>query len=250
MSPPAHPTILLIQGSFQRPDVYSPFVKLLESRGFGVVQPELPSLTGQDQPDFPQKTLADDSAVIEAALQRLVQDEAKKVVVVMHSYGGLVGAEAVPEELTLSSREHRGLLAGGVAHFIYVAAFVMPPGQSIGAAMRDSPNHTIEDGRIRMLDPRALIYNDLPPEEAASLVDRMTVQSAGVLDTVLTRCAYSYVPSTYVVCTADPALPPPVQERFAQAAGSEVKNIAAGHSPMLSKPEQLANIIVEISEGV
>jgi hypothetical protein len=104
------------------------------------VQPSYPSLTGQNEPDFSKRTLTDDVKVVEAALRKLVEDENLTVLVVMHSYGGLVRAESVPEELTLKSCKESGL-SGGVAHFFYNAAFVMPMSQSVTSAIGDSPDH-------------------------------------------------------------------------------------------------------------
>ncbi|EMR71587.1 putative methyltransferase domain-containing protein [Eutypa lata UCREL1] len=241
---PVKPTIVLLQGTFQLPEVYHKFAKIIESRGFPVVQPSYPSLTGQDEPDFTKKTLADDVRVVETAIGNLVDGEGKTVLVVMHSYGGLVGAEVVPEDLTLKSRRDRGL-PGGVASLFYFAAFVMPMGQSVATAVGDSPNHDYWDGRFKMRDPLSTMYNDLPADEAAYWSDRVIPQSSAVKGTVMARCAYAYVPSTYVVCTGDNAVPPQVQEMFAQLAGAQVKKIDSGHSPMLSKPEELMALLGE-----
>lgn len=196
----------------------------------------------QSDPEFTRKSLKDDADVVEVAIRKLV-DEGRTVIVVMHSYGGLVGGEAVSEDLTLKSRQTRGL-TGGVAKLFYCAAFVMPKGQSIASAVGDSPDHDTWDGRFKMRDPQSTMYNDLPAEEAAYWTERVVPQSGAVMGTLIERCAYTYVPSTYVVCTGDRALPPQVQEMFAQLAGAtSVCKIEAGHSPMLSKPEEIMALI-------
>ncbi|KAI1500727.1 alpha/beta-hydrolase [Biscogniauxia marginata] len=233
MASPTKPTI-----------VYHKFARLVESRGFPVVQPSYPSLSGQDEQDFAKKTLADDVGVVEAVIKKQVEGEGKTVLVVMHSYGGLVGAEAVPEELILKDRKSHGL-PGGVAYLFYFSAFVMPMGQSVATAVGDSPDHDHWDGRFKMRDPLATMYSDLPADEAAYWSDRVIPQSNAVKDTVMKRCAYTYVPSTYVVCTGDKALPPPVQEMFAQLAGAVVKKIDSGHSAMLSRPDELVALLEE-----
>ncbi|KAI1137484.1 alpha/beta-hydrolase [Hypoxylon sp. FL0543] len=245
MAPPTKPTVVLLQGSFQLPDVYHKFARLIKSRGFPVEQPSYPSLTGQDEPDFAKKTLTDDVKAVEDVIRRLVESEGKTVLVAMHSYGGLVGAEAVPEDLALRSRKDRGL-SGGVAHLFYVAAFVMSAGQSVAALFGDSPHERHWDGRFTMRDPLGALYSELPADEAAYWAGRTIPQSRAVKDTPMKRCAYTYVPSTYVVCTADKAVPPPVQETFAQLAGSTIKKIDAGHSAMLTKPDELVHLLEEI----
>lgn len=244
MASPTKPTIVLLQGTFQVPDVYHKFVGLIESRGFPVVQPSFPSLTDQNDPDFTKKTLADDARAVETAIKKLVLDENKTVIVFMHSYGGLVGSEAVSEDLSLESRQQRGL-QGGVARFFYCAAFVMPKGQSIATAVGDSPDHDHWDGRFKMREPISTMYNDLPTDESAYWAERVIPQSNAVKETVMERCAYTYIPSTYVVCTGDKAVPPPVQEMFAQLAGAVVKRVDSGHSAFLSKPEEIMALVEE-----
>lgn len=203
----------------------------------------------QSDPEFTKKSLKDDADVVEATIRRLV-DEGRIVIIVMHSYGGLVGGEAVSEDLTLKSRQTRGL-PGGVAHLFYCAAFVMPKGQSIASAVGDSPDHDRWDGRFKMRDPQSTMYNDLPAEAAAYWAERVIPQSSGVMGTTIERCAYTYVPSTYVACNGDRALPPQVQEMFAQLAGAtSVHKIEAGHSPMLSKPEEVMALIEEAAMSI
>ncbi|KAI1768026.1 alpha/beta-hydrolase [Hypoxylon sp. FL1150] len=249
MASPTKPTVVLLQGTFQLPEVYHKFAALIESRGFPVVQPSYPSLTDQDSPDFTKKTLTDDVAVVEAAIEQLVDGEGKTVLVAMHSYGGLIGAEAVPEDLTLQSRQARGL-PGGVAYLFYVSAFVLPMGQSVATVVGDSPDHDHWDGRFKMRDPLATMYYDLPAEEAAYWAERVIPQSNAVKETPMKRCAYAYVPSTYVVCTADRAVPPFVQEMSAQLAGAEVRKIDAGHSAMLRKPDEVMALLEEVAAKV
>lgn len=203
----------------------------------------------QSDPEFTKKSLKDDADVVEAAIRNLVEEHNETVIVVMHSYGGLVGGEAVSEDLTLQNRQARGL-AGGVARFFYCAAFVMPKGQTILAAVGESKDHDTWDGRFQMRDPGPAMYNDLPADEAAYWTERVIPQSSAVMETTIERCAYTHVPSTYVICNGDRALPPQVQDMFAQLAGATVvRRVEAGHSPMLSKPEVMA-LIEEAAMGV
>ncbi|KAF2682400.1 hypothetical protein K458DRAFT_454290 [Lentithecium fluviatile CBS 122367] len=224
MASPRKPTALLLQGTFQLPEAYDKFARLIESRGFPVVQPPYPSLIGQDQPHFTKKTLADDVQIVESAITKLIVDESKTILVVMHSYGGLVGAEAVPENLTLKSRKERSL-HGGIAYFFFFSAFFMPMGQSIATAVGDSPDHDHWDGRFKMRDPLTTMYSDLPADQAAYWAARVIPQSNAVNDT---------------------AVPAPVQEMFAHLAGSIVKKIDSGHSAMLSNPEEVVALLEDV----
>lgn len=241
----AKPAILLVQGSFQLPEAYGKLASALRSRGFLVSQPRLPSQSDHDHPGFAKRDLSDDSRAIEAEAKRLTVDEGMTVMVVMHSYGGLVGSDAIPEDLSLQSRRRAGL-AGGVCRLFYFAGFVLDQGQSVLGTFGESPNNELKpNGRFTMKDTASLIYHDLPPEEASSWASKIIDQSYAVQTTAITRTAYKYIPSTYVITEDDHAVPLQYQEMFAAATGAEVKKIHSGHSPQLSKPEELADFIAE-----
>ncbi|ROV91472.1 hypothetical protein VSDG_07159 [Cytospora chrysosperma] len=231
MSLPTKPTVVLLQGTFQLPEVYHKLAGLIESRGFPVVQPSFPSLMDQDDPDFTKRTLADDAEAVEAVIKKLVAGEGRTVLALMHSYGGLGPQGARPP--------------GGVARLLYCTAFVLPRGQSVATAVGDSADHDHWDGRFKMRVPLTTMYNDLPADEAAYWAERVIAQSGAVKETAVERCAYTYLPSTYVVCMGDKAVPPQVQEMFARLAGSEVRRIESGHSPMLSRPDEVATLVEE-----
>lgn len=242
---PSKTAILLVQGSFQLPEAYGKLASALRSRGFLVVQPSLPSLTDHDSPKFAERDLSDDSRAIEAEARRLVVDEGNNVMVVMHSYGGLVGSNAIAEDLSLQSRRRAGL-AGGVYRLFYFVAFVLDEGKSVLGTFGESPNNDVKpNGRFTMKETASTIYHDLPPEEARYWASKIIDQSYAVQTTPITRTAYKYIPSTYIMAEDDHAVPLQYQEMFAANIGAEVKKIQSGHSPQLSKPEELASLIEE-----
>lgn len=124
------PTILLIQGSFQTPHVYSSLATSLRRRGYPTIHPTLPSCSDTDHEDFPTRSLTDDSRAVARALEELIEQESKTIVVAMHSYGGIVGSDAIPESLSLAHRQKEGK-KGGVGHLFYFAAFVLSVGESV-----------------------------------------------------------------------------------------------------------------------
>ena len=77
--------------------------------------------------------LAKDAACIYDAAKDLV-DAGKDVLVVCHSYGGIVGSQAITADLTKAERAKEGL-DGGVVHMLYLCAFVVPVGRSLGEAL-------------------------------------------------------------------------------------------------------------------
>ncbi|KAJ9363292.1 catalytic protein [Paecilomyces variotii] len=243
------PTLLLVQGSFQLPLVYETLIKGLEAEGYPTVHPQLPSCNPGDA-DFPTRTLADDSRAVTEALQSLIEKDGKYVVVIMHSYGGLVGSDAVPKELSYESRKQAGA-PGGVIHLFYFAAFVLSPGQSVLKAFGESPNNDVrDDGTFTIKNGAEILYNDLPAEEAALWESRLIPQSYKVQETPLSRAAYEYIPSTYLICENDKAAPTNFQEIFARAANAEIDRCNAGHSPMLSQPAMLVKKITVLADKV
>lgn len=92
------------------------------------------------------------------------------------------------------------------------------------------------------------LYGDLPPSEASLWAKRLIPQSYRVQTTNLTRAAWRYVPSTYLVCENDHAVPPQYQEVFASSAKARVEMCSSGHSPHLSQPDMLVQKIHEAAQ--
>ena len=68
--------------------------------------------------------------------------------------------------------------------------------------------------------------------------------------TKLTRAAWRYIPSTYLVCENDKAAPPQYQEMFAAISNAQVEKCSSGHSPHLSQPKMLVQKIHEAAQKV
>ncbi|KAL8966961.1 MAG: hypothetical protein Q9183_003136 [Haloplaca sp. 2 TL-2023] len=211
---PELPVVVLVQGSFQQPAVYEQLTKSLRTLGFVTSHPRLPSCTDSDNPDFPQTTLIDDALAIRLELTRQVEYEGKTVMVAMHSYGGLVGSEAIPEDLSFAKRQSLDLPGG-------------------------------PDGRFDLVGAEEKLYADLPKSEAAFWASRILPSSHKVQESLLTRAAWRYIPSTYLICENDNAVPPQMQDAFAATVQAHVERCSTGHSPMLSHPAMLAEKIHE-----
>jgi alpha-beta hydrolase superfamily lysophospholipase len=140
------PTIVVVQGSFQTTLVYEALEKGLQSQGYPTIHPALPSCSNVDSPTFPSITLLDDAIAVRREVSRVVEEN-RTVVLVMHSYGGLVGSEAITEEMSYSSRQSRNL-KGGVIHLFMFSAFLVEEGKSVLDAFGVSPN---DDIKVRIL---------------------------------------------------------------------------------------------------
>ncbi|KAG9237949.1 hypothetical protein BJ875DRAFT_452521 [Amylocarpus encephaloides] len=158
-SQPANPTILIMTGSFQPLSICRPLTTSLSSQGFSLELAPLPSCTNQSSPSFSKTTLIDDALAIRSQLIRLVEDEHRNVLVIAHSYGGLVASEALDTPLTLSTRKSQ-TLSGGVFHILFLAAFHL-------STFGESPNNALHgDGTFSVGNSANPIFPDLPEEEA------------------------------------------------------------------------------------
>ncbi|KAB8271305.1 Alpha/beta hydrolase fold-1 [Aspergillus minisclerotigenes] len=232
------PTILVIHGAWHHPEFYAPFCRAFEDLGYEAVCPRLLTCNN-DVP--PTKTLADDVALIRQTAQSLI-DDGKSVVAVMHSYGGIVGTDALD-----------GL---AIKRLIYMTAFIPPSGNSLAGMFGGQvpPFITIDDekGMLTVPDPATFFFNDLPSEEAAAWAKKLVVHPKSAQFDPISNEAYRSIPATYIVCEQDAALIPMVQEMMIEnvrkaGVDIDVERLPASHSPFLSMPEETAKLVLKIA---
>lgn len=128
------PTVLFIHGSWHNPNHFKAIRTLFESAGFPTECPAQATINAKPHTTL---TLQDDVQVIQATLSKLIEDS-RDVIVVMHSYGGVLGSEAIHEKFSKKARQEKGL-AGGVTQLLYMAAFILPLGASITTTFGQLP---------------------------------------------------------------------------------------------------------------
>ena len=184
-----------------------------------------------------------DAAAVEAVLDKL-DDE---VVLVGHSYGGAVIGQAG--------------LAGRVAHLVFVAALVLDVGENASGLMAGFPASEPpvprvfdrgDDGLLRVRSDPAIagvFYNTSPPELAAAAIARLSPQRAATLRQAATNAAWRTIPSTYVRCLQDRAVPVAAQDLLAARLGPNgmVATLDTDHSPFLCQPDALAAILAPLA---
>ena len=79
-------------------------------------------------------TMYDDAAIIRAELDKFIVVENKEVIVILHSYGGVIGTQAVHASLSRRNRKAAGLL-GGVISLVYMTAYLLPVGEALVKAV-------------------------------------------------------------------------------------------------------------------
>ena len=216
------PALLIVHGAWHRPEHFDPLVEQLS--GFDVHRVALTS-SGIDPGKLGD--MYTDAAVIAAAAAAIDGP----VVVLAHSYGGIPTTQGLR-------------YATNVRRILYLASFQLHPGQSLlspndGALM---PWATRRDNHVRAATPLHTFYNDVDDVTARRAVARLGYQSYASMNQQLTAAAWHVIPSTYIICEADNAIPPARQEVFARNADAVVR-MPTSHSPFLSQPAALAALV-------
>jgi pimeloyl-ACP methyl ester carboxylesterase len=196
---------------------------------------ELPSCVAPPVP--PAEVLGDMHADADA-LRAALDEEDGPVVLVGHSYGGMV--------ITDAAAGH-----GNVEHLVYITS-VMPELDEtlagLGGSREPGPwmDPNPEDGTMGLkaeLAPDAFMQ-DCDEAAVAGALERLTRQPLAVFEQAPRAVAWREKPSTYVVCAEDRATPPEAQRGFARRA-DRVVELPTDHHPMLSRPELLARALAE-----
>lgn len=127
------PTVLFVHGAWHSPKHFQPARDAFESAGYPTECPCQPTFDARAG----TATLYDDAKCIRFLLNELVEKQGKDVICVLHSYGGVVGTEAIDASLGKKNRQDNGL-SGGVLGLLYMAAFVLPLGSSLSTAFGGS----------------------------------------------------------------------------------------------------------------
>ncbi|HJX43182.1 MAG TPA: alpha/beta hydrolase [Geodermatophilus sp.] len=219
-------SLLLVHGAWHGPWAWRPLLDHLD--GLDVHTVDLPS-SGTDPAALGD--LRADAEVVRAALAGIDGP----AVVVGHSYGGVVVSEAATPDT-------------GAAHLVYLCAFQLDVGESLLAAVggQAPPWWEVHDGHVVATGPEEVFYNGCPPDLTSAAVGRLGLQSRAAFEQPLSRAAWREVPSTYVVCEADQAIPLFAQEQMAGRAGDVVR-LPDGHSPFLSSPGEVARVLRDVA---
>lgn len=264
------PTLVFVPGSWHKPICYDKIIKLLEaSHKLRCVPVTLPSTAGD-----PAATFKDDlDAAREAIAAEVMQG--RDVVVIAHSYGGLVGNSAVkgftrPKHTAASSStltqtstgsDNQAPAAGHVIGIILIASGFTLTGMSFMDPFLGNPPPSwrvnSETGFAELVTPPSeFFYHDVPEEEAKYWISELTPQS---LKALFEGGEFSYsgwmdVPAWYIGTIEDRGLPVLMQRMnvgVARGMGAHVEHreIQASHSPFLSRPEETAGYVVDAIES-
>jgi len=211
--------------------------RLLESRGTRSVSPVLPSCgeageaAGANGPG-----LDADVAAVREELQR--DDE--PTVLVAHSYGGIVSAEA----------------AAGIAsvrHLLLISSYLPEVGESLASFAGPEPAPFLDIDPVAgtlAVRPELLAETFLHdcPEFADDARRRLAPQTLSITQQPVRAAAWHEIPTTYLICSADRGTPAERQRAFAARADTVVE-CDAGHHPFLSQPETVVDLVASVQRS-
>jgi len=189
----------------------------------------------------PTTSLGDDVAFT----KRVIAEQKNPVILVGHSYGGVVVTEAGSDPK--------------VAGIVYIAAFAPDKGESVSSLIANPPPGAPVPPILPPKDGFLLLDNakfaasfaaDVEPHLAQFMADSQVPWGVNALQGAVTEPAWKSKPSWYLIATDDKMIPPPAQRNMAQRAGSKVVEVKASHSVYVSKPAKVAELIEKAAQAV
>ena len=220
--------VVLVHGGFVDGSGWNKVYKILKNDGYNVTIVQNPT-----------NSLADDVAVT----KRAIAQQDGPVVLVGHSYGGVVVSEAGTDPK--------------VDSVVYIAAFAPDKGESVQTLIANPPPGASvppilppQDGYLFLDRAKfaAAFAGDVSPEEATFMADSQVPWGVEALAGAVTDPAWKSKPSWYLVATEDHMIPPPAQQMMAKRAGSTVVEVPGSHAIYVSQPEAVAKVIEQAAQ--
>jgi|SRR5581483_94844 len=209
--------------------------ELLAERGVASEAPALPSCGETGTTAAAQGPgLAEDVV----AVRQLLTASDEPTVVVAHSYGGIVTAEAAWG-------------VGSVRHLLLVSSYLPEVGESLSSFGDEQPapflDIDLERGTftVRAEALAETFLQDCDEEIQRQALGKTARQSLSVIGQPVQSAAWQQLPSTYLVCVQDRGTPARRQRNFAERAGNVVE-LDAGHHPFLSQPAAVRDVILAL----
>ena len=219
----ARPAVVLVHGGFVDGSGWEGVYQFLRKDGFQVSIVQNPTLS-----------LAGDVA----ATRRVIDSQSGPVILVGHSYGGVIATEAGNHPK--------------VVGIVYIAAFAPDRGESVSSLIKDPPPGAPvppilppQDGFL-FLDRAKFASSfaaDVDAEKSAFMADSQVPWGVEALGGTITEPAWKTKPSWYLIATDDRMIPPPAQRFMSKRAGSSVVEVGGSHSVYVSQPKAVAALI-------
>jgi pimeloyl-ACP methyl ester carboxylesterase len=216
--------VVLVHGGFVDGSGWEGVYRILRKDGYQVSVVQNPTMS-----------LADDVSVT----KRIIAAQGGPVILVAHSYGGVVITEAGNDPK--------------VSGLVYIAAFAPDKGESVATLIKDPPPGAPvppilppQDGYLFLDRAKfaASFAADVDADRAAFMADSQVPWGVDALGGAINEPAWRTKPSWYLVATDDRMIPPPAQRFMSKRAGSTVVEVAGSHSIYVSQPKAVADLIV------
>jgi pimeloyl-ACP methyl ester carboxylesterase len=217
------PSVVLVHGAFVDGSGWEGVYRILRRDGYPVSVVQNPTIS-----------LADDVAVS----RRAIAAQSGSVILVGHSYGGVVISQAGKDPK--------------VAALVYVAAFAPDEGESVQTMIANPPPGAPAapilppvDGFVFLDRAKfaASFAADVDADEAAFMAASQVPCGLGALSEAVSTPAWRDKPSFYLVATADKMIPPAAQRSMAKRAGATVTETDGSHAIFVSRPDAVASLI-------
>lgn len=225
------PNIVLVHGAWADGSSWSAVIERLQKAGYNVIAPQ-----------FPLTTLADNVA----RLRQVLAVQTGPTIVVGHSYGGQIITAL-------------GTDAPNVVGLVYIAAFGLDQGESIGTLLSQGPPtpalaHLRIDAQgfawLPQSDFVQYFAPDVDRDQANVMYAVQQPLSINALNDVMGVPAWKTLPSWYLVAKNDLAIPPDAERLFAKRMGATTVEIQSSHVAMVSHPEAVTDLIVRAARTV
>ena len=225
------PNIVLVHGAWADGSSWSSVIERLQADGYHVTAPQFP-LTSLDQ-DV-------------ARLRHVLALQDGPTVIVGHSYGGQIMTSL-------------GNDAPNVAGLVYIAAFGLDQGESLGGLLAQGPptpalaHQSVDQEGFAWLTEDDFVNHfagDVDPVKAKVMYAVQQPLSTTVFsDVVMDAPAWKSLPSWYMIAEDDQALPPDAQRMFANRMGAKTVEVPSGHLAMVSHPAEVAKLTETAAEA-
>ena len=221
--------VVLVHGAWADGSSWSAVIEHLQADGYHVTAPQ-----------FPMTALADDVARLRQVLD--LQDG--PAIVAGHSYGGQIMTAL-------------GTDAPHVAGLVYIAAFGLDEGESLGALVSQGPTppaleHLFTDSRgFGWLPEDDFVKHfaaDVEPVRAKVMHAVQQPLAGSTFSDVMGVPAWKSLPSWYLVATQDQAIPPDAERLFASRMGATTIEAPSSHVAMVSHPAEVTQLIESAAE--
>ena len=216
--------IVLVHGAWADGSCWSAIIERLQASGYHVIAPQ-----------FPLTSLADDVA----RLRQVLDFQDGPTILVAHSYGGQVMTALGPD-------------APNIVGLVYVAAFGLDQGESIGALLSQAPAtpalarpYTDRKGFLWLPEDDFVHHfaADVEPAKARVLCAAQQPLTGSSLGEVMGVPAWRSMPSWFLVAANDEVIPPQAERQFAQRMGATTVEVQTSHLAMVSHPDAVVDLI-------